>query len=53
MSWLMVLVRKAKEPRAVRLARKKRRLQKLCRECGLSRSKATQIASRYFNEVAR
>lgn len=40
-------------PRAVRVARRKRELQQLCQECGISKAKATEIASRYFNEVAK
>lgn len=30
----------------------KRELEDACRDCGVSRAKATEIASRYFNEVA-
>lgn len=38
---------------AMRLARRKRALQQLCQDCGISKTKATEIASRYFNEVAK
>lgn len=53
MSWILERWRRLIEPRAVRLARKKRELQELCRECGVSRAKSIEIASRYFNEVAK
>lgn len=45
-SWVTV-------PRIMRTARRKRELQQLCQECGISKAKATEIASRYFNEVAK
>lgn len=40
-------------PRVMRIARRKRELQQLCQACGVSKAKATEIASRYFNEVAK
>lgn len=46
MEWLTV-------PRAMRMARRKRELQQLCQECGVSVKVAKWISSRYFNEVAK
>lgn len=46
MAWLCT-------PRAKRVAQRKRELQRLCQQCGISKAKATEIASRYFKEVAK
>ncbi|MBL0919368.1 MAG: hypothetical protein IBJ14_11740 [Hydrogenophaga sp.] len=53
MTWLRQLIDSLTEPKALRLARNKRDLERICRECGVSVAKARAIASRYFKEVAR
>jgi len=50
-SLLMRLLSKPAEK--LELTLHKRRLERACRQCGVSRSKATAIAALYFNEVVR
>lgn len=39
-------------PRAQRVAQRKRELQRVCQQCGVSVKTSKWIASRFFNEVA-
>lgn len=53
MNRLLNWLRRLGESQDVKVARRKRELEHLCQQCGISKAKAVEIASRYFREVAK
>lgn len=49
LNWLVSLL----EPKKVAAAQRKRELEQLCQQCGISKAKAVEIASRHYRKVAK
>jgi hypothetical protein len=53
LAWLLPLLRPIAGLRVRQRALAKRKLEYVCRECGVSRATSREIASRFFEELAR